>query len=40
MAIGVNEVLKSQDEAQTAGEEKDGADKVGHFFCGAFSHDV
>src|SRR5580658_4778954 len=40
MAIGIHEVLKGEDEAQTARGEKDGADKVGHFFCGAFSHEI
>lgn len=36
----MHEVLKGEDEAETARDEEDGADKVGHFFGGTFSHDV
>jgi hypothetical protein len=35
----MQEVLKSEDKAQSAGDEEDGADKVRHFLCGAFSDD-
>jgi hypothetical protein len=32
MAIGVEEVLEEEDEAEQAGNQQDGADEVGGFF--------
>jgi hypothetical protein len=34
----MQEVLKSEDKPQSTGDEEDGADEVGHFFCGASSN--
>jgi hypothetical protein len=40
MTIGVHEILEGEDEAQSACDQKDGADEVGNLLCGAFSHAV
>jgi hypothetical protein len=36
----MHKILEGENEAEAAGNEQDGADEVGHFFCGTVGHDV